>query len=78
MDGNNVRLDVFFGHVKLDSRMRREGDRLIGEGRSMHYDMHGKLVKDSGWQPTGCVAYLNGYEPPRSFYVTDAAGDRAK
>lgn len=48
-----VSIDVFFGHIRIETRMRPEGNRLIGEGRSWHYDGEGRLVKDTGWQPTG-------------------------
>lgn len=42
------------GHIHLESRFRREGNRLIGEGRARHFD--GNVLKqDSGWEPTGCV-----------------------
>lgn len=46
---------LFFGHINMESRMRPEGNRWIGEGRSWHYDGDGKLTKDTGWQPTGIV-----------------------
>jgi pectin methylesterase-like acyl-CoA thioesterase len=55
----------FFGFVILESRMRPEGNRLIGEGRSWHYDGQGALVKDSGWQPMGAVLYWPEPEPHR-------------
>ena len=61
----NIRFDVIFGHVQLETRVRPEGNRLIGEGRSRHYDGNGHLTKDTGWQPTGCVAYWPEPEPRR-------------
>ena len=50
-----VLADVFYGHVRLETRMRPEGNKLIGEGRSRTYNGDGSLVKDTGWQPTGAV-----------------------
>ena len=52
---SDVRLSIIFGHIELESRMRREGNRLIGEGRARHYDLDGRLTKDTGWEPTGAV-----------------------
>lgn len=53
----------FYGHVVLESRMRQEGNKFIGEGRALHYDRDGRLVEDTGWEPTGCVMILP--EPDR-------------
>lgn len=39
--------------IEVLSRMRQDGTRWIGEGRSLHYDADGKLTKDTGWEPTG-------------------------
>lgn len=50
-----IRLDMIFGHVKVDSRIRWEGSRGIGEGRSRTYDGKGNLTNDTGWEPTGVV-----------------------
>ena len=47
-------IDYFFGHIDIQSRMRLEGNRLVGEGRSLFYDGNGKLTHDTGWRPTGC------------------------
>ena len=49
-----VRLHPFYGRIEIQTRMRPEGNRLIGEGRSLHYDGDNKLTKDTGWQATGC------------------------
>jgi pectin methylesterase-like acyl-CoA thioesterase len=53
-----IKIDVWFGYIRLESRLRSEGNKLIGEGRSWHYDQYGALIKDSGWQPTGCELIL--------------------
>lgn len=45
--------EYFYGHVRLETRMRHEGNRIIGEGRAWHYDGQGRLIKDTGWEPTG-------------------------
>ena len=50
-----VMLDILYGHIKIESRMRPEGNRWIGEGRAWHYDGDGNLTKDTGWEPTGVV-----------------------
>lgn len=59
-------IEPFFGHVHLESRMRPEGNKWIGEGRARHFDMNGKLVKDTGWEPTGIV--LIWPEPSRRWW----------
>ena len=51
----SVRCNVLFGHIAVETRMRQDGDRLIGEGRSLYYDATGALTKDTGWQPSGVV-----------------------
>ena len=43
-----VKVEVLFGRVEIQSRIRRDGLRFIGEGRSLHYDMDGNLIKDTG------------------------------
>ncbi len=52
-DNHLIKCEMIFGHIVCESRQRREGNKLIGEGRSLHYDGDGKLTKDTGWQPTG-------------------------
>lgn len=76
MDDVLVNLDIFYGHIALDSRLRRDGDMLIGEGRAKHYDGQGNLTKDTGWKPTGCNLVLNGWEPP-SYLYSRADTDRS-
>jgi hypothetical protein len=49
-----ITLKIFFGHIKLDTRVRLVGNRGIGESRKLEYDGDGVLIKDSGWVPTGC------------------------
>lgn len=59
MNGDvTIRFDVFFGHVRLETRMRSEGNRIIGEGRAWHYDGRGTLTNDTGWEPTGVELIL--------------------
>lgn len=60
-----IRIDMIFGRIEMKSRMRPEGNRIIGEGRSWTYDGEGKLTKDTGWQPTGAVLYWSEPEPKR-------------
>lgn len=62
-DEPKVILEPFFGRIVMATRMRPEGDRIIGEGRSWHYDGNDVLVKDTGWQPTGCYLYWPKEEP---------------
>lgn len=49
-----IKITPIFGRIELQSRMRPEGNRIVGEGRALHYDQHGMLTKDTGWEPTGC------------------------
>lgn len=49
----DVVVHVKYGHSTLDTRLRPEGDRLIGEGRRCDFDRDGNLEKDHGWQPSG-------------------------
>jgi hypothetical protein len=63
---------LWWGHVEIESRLRREGDTLIGEGRRIHYQ-DGKVVHDTGWRSTGvslsnvpeetALGYVGGQEP---------------
>lgn len=62
-----VRIEPFFGHIRMETRMRPEGNRIIGEGRSWHYDGEGNLTKDTGWQPTGAVLIWPDEKPRRRF-----------
>ena len=41
------------GHIEFESRVRLVGNKLIGEGRIRNYDGDGKLISDTGWEPTG-------------------------
>ena len=54
---DDVKITYLCGHIRLETRMRPEGKRLIGEGRAWHYDGQGRLAKDTGWTPTGCELY---------------------
>lgn len=56
-DDQLVKMAVWLGSIHMETRLRPEGGRIIGEGRALHYQ-GGKLVKDTGWQPTGVVAYF--------------------
>ena len=62
---DQITISPMFGHIVIESRMRPEGNRLVGEGRSWHYDGEGRLIEDTGWQPTGCVATWSEDEPRR-------------
>jgi hypothetical protein len=62
---NYIITEHFYGHIVLDSRMRIDGNRWIGEGRAWHYDGQGRLIKDTGWEPTGCVLICPEPEPRR-------------
>lgn len=46
----------FFGHVILESRMRPEGNKLIGEGRRIEVAQDGER-RVGEWEPTGAVLY---------------------
>lgn len=54
-DPISVRID--YGIVFLDSRLRPEGNKWIGEGRTIRYGLNGNVTEDTGWQPTGVVLY---------------------
>lgn len=64
-DDPKVKINILYGHIRLESRMRPEGNRIIGEGRKWVYDGDGALTEDTGWQPTGCELYWEENEPPR-------------
>lgn len=51
-----MKIEILFGHVEIKNRLRKDGDRIIGESRLLQYDRDGLLTKDTGWQPTGAVA----------------------
>lgn len=59
LDTNDVpiRFDFWLGRVEVETRMRPEGNRLIGEGRSREYDGDGKLIRETPWTPTGVVCW---------------------
>ena len=65
VDDFPVRIDMWLGHIAIESRMRSVGNRIIGEGRARHYDGEGKMTKDTGWQPAGCELYWDEPEPRR-------------
>ena len=56
-------ITMSLGHINLDTRMRPVPGGLVGEARSMEYDMQGNLIRDTGWQPTGSVLHWNGVDP---------------
>jgi hypothetical protein len=58
---------VHFGVVRLESRIRPEGNRLIGEGRRIEIDQNGVIVNVSPWEPMGVVAYWS-TDPPRTWW----------
>ena len=62
-----IKLELLLGHVVIDSRVRRDGNRLIGEGRRLDYDQRGVLRSDSGWTPTGvyCEVWDEWPDQPR-------------
>ncbi len=60
----DVVLVPVFGHVKIETRMRPEGNRIIGEGRSLHYDGDGRFIKATEWE-TNCVMHWLEPEPCR-------------
>jgi hypothetical protein len=63
-----IRIEILFGRIEMESRWRAEGNRFIGEGRALHYDLQGRLTKDTGWQPTG-VELISSYEKePRRWW----------
>ena len=51
-----TKIEILFGHIQIESRLRRDGERLIGESRALHYDRDGLQTKETDWQPTGAVA----------------------
>lgn len=51
----DVIVNAIFGRIEVQTRMRQDGGRLIGEGRSLHFDQSGSFTKDTGWQPSGVV-----------------------
>lgn len=44
-DDFQVKWDAWFGHVEIITTERREGNKLILGGYSIHYDRHGKEVR---------------------------------
>ena len=64
----NVVLTPWFGNVKIESRTRSEGNRLVYESRALHYTIDGVLEKDTGWSPTGAVIVLPEPEPCRRWW----------
>lgn len=54
LNETEVRLECIYGHIRLEQRQRREGNRLIFEGRAWHYSGD-KLVKVTEWSPTGAL-----------------------
>lgn len=48
-----VKIDILYGHVEIQTKMRREGNIIHGEGRSLTYDRDGNLTKTSEWVPSG-------------------------
>lgn len=63
-----VLIQVMLGCVKLETRFRPEGRDLIGEGRALHYDGTGALIKDTGWEPTGIKLIAPPEEPKRPWW----------
>lgn len=48
----------FIGWVRIESRVRWEGHRGVGESRAVQYDGDGLQLEDTGRQPTGAVLVL--------------------
>jgi len=57
-------LNITYGTVECDSRIRFEGDRGIGEGRKRTVSREGVCGPWSDWEPTGAVLHLNGNARP--------------
>jgi hypothetical protein len=53
----------FYGWLNLETRMRPEGNRLIGEGRCIEYNQRGEVIRDTGWEPTGASLILDETKP---------------
>lgn len=51
------RVEVLYGTVKLETRERREGSTLIGEGRTITTHDDGRVVVGE-WEPSGCVMHV--------------------
>lgn len=53
---DEIRVECFFGIVHLETRFRREGSTLVGEGRQIRIGDDG-VTKAGPWKPTGCVVH---------------------
>jgi hypothetical protein len=51
----NVQITCIFGTKELQTRIRPEGNRFIGEGRTRLVDQNGFAHPWSEWEPTGAV-----------------------
>ena len=51
-----ITYDMVFGHVILETRMRPEGNRLIGEGRRIDVSPDGERSIGE-WEPTGAALF---------------------
>jgi len=45
-------LEHCMGSIRLESRMRPDGNRIIGEGRCIEIDKDGHVVRASPWEQT--------------------------
>lgn len=52
-----IRIKILYGRVEIRSRITPVPGGFIGEGRSIQYDEHEKVMNDSGWQPNGIRIY---------------------
>lgn len=63
-----IRLEILFGSVEVQTRLRPEGKTLVGEGRNIKRDMNGKVTEVTEWEPTGLVLSYANNEPARPWW----------
>lgn len=63
MDEPRFKVDVWFGHVEMQSRRKwLSPTRMTYEGRSLWFDQHGALTKVGEWSQCGPVL---DFDPPK-------------
>jgi hypothetical protein len=63
-----IKVDVLFGTKEVQARFRSDGERLIGEGRSITRNRDGGIVRISAWEPTGVVVTWPERKAPRRWW----------
>lgn len=56
-DEPRFKVECIFGISKLETRLRREGNTLVGEGRRIDITDDG-VATIGPWEPSGCVMHV--------------------